>query len=96
MSRTRNPKQSSSEPAPVQCPSCGSYDFKVNGYVAYVQRYNSRTDDYSGSGINWEADFPHYVQCAGCEQDVTQLFKKAGVLTQFYRHVRFKGGRPER
>ena len=87
------PRTRSSSEKEVRCPGCGSYDFSVAGCVAYSQPYHSKTDSYAESKVFWDADWPHYVECANCEKDVTQLFKKAGILTQFFRHVPFKGGK---
>ena len=77
----------------VACPSCGSYEFNLAGCVAYEQPYNSRTESYGASEIGWDADWLHYVECANCNQDVKQLFKKAGGFTDHFKHVEFEEGR---
>jgi len=35
-------------PYPV-CPSCGSHEFKIDGYVGYIQPYDAKTGAYAMS-----------------------------------------------
>ncbi len=56
------------------CPSCQSEEFSVEGLVGYTQFYNSRTEDYGGSEIEWDIDFRQRVRCWRCEHDMTDAF----------------------
>jgi hypothetical protein len=70
------------------CPSCGSSDFKIDGYVGYVQPYNARTGEYEMSEMIWEEDIAAAARCAGCDRDATGLLKKAGVLAFYEMRLR--------
>jgi hypothetical protein len=65
------------------CPSCGSTDFRVDGYVGYVQPYDAKAGEYGLSDMIYEEDIATGARCAACDGDVTELFKKFEVLT-FY------------
>jgi hypothetical protein len=66
------------------CPSCGSTDFKVDGYVGHVQPYDAKLSEYGVSEMMWDDDIPTGARCAGCDRDVTALFKKFEIL-RFYK-----------
>jgi hypothetical protein len=66
------------------CPSCGSTNFQIDGYVCHVQPYDAKLADYGVSRIEWDDDIPTGARCAKCERDSTDLLKEYGVLT-FYR-----------
>ena len=66
------------------CPSCGSTDFKIDGYVGYVQPYDAKAGEYGMSEMIYEEDIATGARCAGCETDATELFKKFDVLA-FYK-----------
>lgn len=78
---------------PVLCPHCGSHEFTVRGVVDYRQPYDGRKNEYGVSKIFWDCDWPQYVECAGCEHDVTALFKRARIIEDFYKILRFRGGK---
>jgi DNA-directed RNA polymerase subunit RPC12/RpoP len=80
--------ESSPVDGPMRCPHCGSDRFDIHGSVPYTQRYYAQADSYDTSDVNWDADRPEFVECAQCYQDATQLFKKARVITRFYRGIR--------
>jgi len=65
------------------CPSCGSTDFYVDGFVGYQQPYDAKTDEYSISEVFWEEDYATGARCAQCDKDVTYLFKKHDVVGLF-------------
>ena len=71
--------------AEIVCPGCGSDRFDIHGSVPYTQRYYAQADFYDTSEVNWDADHPESVECAECYRDATQLFKKARIITRFYR-----------
>ena len=80
---------SNEEPKPTKlpyptCPSCGSSDFKIDGYVGYVQPYNARAGEYETSEMIWEKDIATGARCAGCGRDSTDLLKEYDVLA-FYK-----------
>lgn len=81
------------KPPPVFCPQCGSCEFTVRGVVDYRQPYDGKEDEYRVSTVSWDLDWPQYVECATCERDVSTLFKKRRIITQFYRIVPFRGGK---
>jgi DNA-directed RNA polymerase subunit RPC12/RpoP len=84
---------SGGETQAVPCPNCGSHEFIIRGAVDYRQPYDGQRNGYGVSEIFWDLDWPYYVECARCERDVTQLFKKREIITQFYQVVPSKGGK---
>jgi hypothetical protein len=66
------------------CPSCGSTYFLIDGYVGYVQPYDAKAGEYGLSEMIYEEDIAMGARCAGCEGDVTELFKKFDILA-FYK-----------
>ena len=77
----------------LRCPDCGSRDFIVYGMMDYRQPYNSETREHGEVEVSTDVDWPEYVDCAECDQDMTRLFRQAGLRTEFYKRVRFRGGR---
>lgn len=56
------------QPYPT-CPSCGSHDFQIDGYLAHVQPYDAKLADYGVSRIEWDDDIPTGARCARCDRD---------------------------
>jgi hypothetical protein len=77
------PCQNSNEGCTPVCPSCGSTEFYVDGFVGYRQPYDAATGEYGVSEPIWEEDYATAAVCAQCENDATELFRKFQVLT-FY------------
>ena len=75
---------------------CGGHEFKISGAVAYARKYDSRSDNWSTSMIEWERDYPLAAQCAGCERDAKSLIARSGSLSGFYEIVAADATRPKK
>ena len=76
-------KEPVQKPAYPVCPSCGSTDFRVDGYLGYVQPYDAKAGEYGLSDLIYEEDIATGTRCAGGNKDVTELFKKFDILTLY-------------
>jgi hypothetical protein len=69
------------------CPDCGHTEFFVLGLVGYRQPYDATKQDYSASEIQWDVDYPEYVQCRGCKRQITEYAIEAGIIVVAYKPV---------
>ena len=76
--------ESSQADGPMQCPHCCSTDFEVCGLVLYRQPCDGLTREYGPSDVHWECDYPEYVECRGCQQDITEYAMRRGIVNAVY------------
>lgn len=67
--------------------ACGSTDFNVVGLYRYLQHYDARTDESSLSEVQYENDYPKYVECARCQKRMDKEFLERDILWAYYRIV---------
>ena len=68
------------------CPTCGSTDLYIQGFLGYAQPYDARLGEYSDFDVDGNSDFPTGAFCTRCNADVTSLLREHGVLV-FYKVV---------
>jgi hypothetical protein len=76
--------ESSPADGSMRCPHCRSTDFEVCGLVFYRQLYDGLRKEYGFSDVHWECDYPEYVECRGCHEDVTEYAMRHGVVEAVY------------
>ena len=79
--------ESSPADGPMECPHCGSTDFEVCGLVFYRQPYDGLSQGYAAGDVHWDCDYPEYVECRGCQEDITEYAMRRGIVNAVYEIV---------
>jgi hypothetical protein len=63
------------------CPSCGSHEFNLDGYLGYRELWDAQRNDYTDEKLFYEEEFFNAASCAGCGTDAAVLL---GEHNSFY------------